>query len=70
MLHTGESVKVRSNGSLKAVWAVQPPGINITAISDDARAFFSVGALWQVKCLWQNVFPVPPEASKKNIPPL
>jgi hypothetical protein len=38
MLHVGVSVHCMFNGTFKADSAVRPPGSNVAAIPDDARA--------------------------------
>lgn len=37
ILHIGESEDARSNGNLRAEWAVLPPGKSVAAIPEDVR---------------------------------
>ena len=69
MFHLGVPVDRIFRGNFIAEWAVLPPGSNVAAIPDDARAN-AVSFLELIDArihLIRQVLPVPPGASKKKI---
>ena len=70
MLQIGMSMAYKSKGILKVLCKVQPPVNNVAAIPLDAvaNAIFPSDRSFASNKLIKNVLPVPPGASKNNIP--
>ena len=71
MLQIGMSMAYKSRGILKVLCKVQPPVNNVAAIPLDAvaNAILPSDRSFARIRLIKNVLPVPPGASKNNIPP-
>ena len=70
MLHIGMSIACKSKGILKVLCNVRPPLNNVAAMPLDAmaNAILPSDQSFARIILIKNVLPVPPGASKNNIP--
>ena len=71
MLHMGMSIACKSSGILKVLCNLRPPVNNVAAMPLDAVAnaiLPSYRSFARIRLI-EKVLPVPPGASKNNIPP-
>ena len=71
ILHMGTSIAYKSTGILKVLCNMQPPVNNVAAIPLDAVAnaiLLSEQSFARIRLI-KKVLPVPPGASKNNMPP-